>query len=235
LLAQHGDLAQAGCTVRVGPALGAGRTFVLEEGDETSAEDELIHPFVNKEDLGGSKLAFPLRRVVVPYDRDGRLIDPTSWPGFACWVAGHEEALRRRSHFAGSVQYWRTIDAVPKVWGRGPKLLVPELCKVPVATLDVHGCIPAHSIYAIWPGEWPVTVLQKVLNAGLLELTAVAEAPALKSGWMRFYKRFITRTPLPKWGALTSSDQKDLAADQESFETAFRRLFGFEAGSPPIR
>lgn len=234
LLARHGSLAAAGCTVRVGPALGAGKTFLLGEGMETEVEAELIRPFLAKSDLGNEAAEQATRRVIVPYDEAGKLIDIASWPGFAAWAQRHEAILRARSQFAESDRFWRTIDAVPAIWSDAPKLLLPELSNRPHAVLDTTGSLPAHSIYAIWSGEWPIEVLQRVLNGGLLTLTAVAEAPRLEHGWMRFYKRFIMRTPLPRWDALGETERSELADTGVVFENRFEALFGFRPGHPPI-
>lgn len=142
--------------------------------------------------------------------------------------------LESRSQFRNSKQYWRTIDAVPAQWSAAPKLLLPELCNKPATAIDRTGSIPAHSIYAIWSEEWPIEILQRVLDSGLLELTAKAEAPKLKLGWMRFYKRFLMRTPLPKWSNLSPTDQMSLATIGEGFDEAFDELFGFRPGAPPV-
>lgn len=234
LLKRYGALGDAGCRVRVGPALGAGKTFIVDPGERIDVEADLVRPFVDKQDLTGGEVTAPRLRVVVPYDRDGKPIDPALWPRFAQWAASRQEVLANRSQFRDSKHYWRTIDAVSKQWSVVPKLLLPELCKKPVSTIDRTGSIPAHSIYAIWSDEWPIEVLQRVLGAGLLELTAKAEAPQLKLGWMRFYKRFIMRTPLPKWSRLSPTDQASLAAIGEDFDDAFDRLFGFLPGALPI-
>lgn len=234
LLARHGSLAAAGCIVRVGPALGAGKTFLLGEDAETEVEAELIRPFLAKSDLGEELVDDATRRVIVPYDVTGKLIDLASWPGFAAWAERHETILRSRSQFEESDRFWRTIDAVPAIWSATPKLLLPELSNRPRAVLDTTGSLPAHSIYAIWSGEWPIEVLQRVLNGGLLTLTAVAEAPRLEHGWMRFYKRFIMLTPLPRWNALSEAERKELASAGVEFENRFEALFGFRPGEPPI-
>jgi hypothetical protein len=235
LLARHGSLQEAGCTVRVGPALGAGRTFILDPDDISEVEDELVRPFLERKDLVGSAVDIARLRVIVPYDRQGVLIDPVRWPGFRAWVNRRREALSERSQFREKDQYWRTIDAVPALWSTSPKLLMPELCNKPFVTLDRTQGIPAHSIYAIWPGEWPVEILQRVLNSGLLEITAKAEAPALKQGWMRFYKRFLMRTPLPRWSALSREDREGLSGEAaRKFEESFESLFGFAPGTTSL-
>lgn len=233
LVARHGILADAGCRVRVGPALGAGRTFLVGPDIVADVEAELIRPFVRKTDLTSGEVNAPKSKVIVPYDRQGHLIDPPAWPRFAKWAADRREILEARSHFRESNQYWRTIDAVSAQWSTGPKLLLPEMCSKPVTAIDRTGSIPAHSIYAIWSDDWPIEILQTVLNAGLLELTAHAEAPRLGSGWMRFYKRFLLRTPLPKWSSLLPRDRMDLSRTGQRFEDVFKRLFDFNPGALP--
>lgn len=235
LLARHGSLHDAGCNVRVGPALGAGRTFILDPDDVAEVEDELVRPFLERKDLVGSAVNTARLRVVVPYDRRGVLIDPSDWPRFKTWVHRRRETLSKRSQFREKDQYWRTIDAVPTLWSTGPKLLMPELSNKPFVTIDRTQAIPAHSLYAIWPGEWPIDVLQRVLNGGLLEITAKAEAPALSHGWMRFYKRFLLRTPLPQWSQLSHDDREGLSSDAlEEFEETFEGLFGFAPGATSL-
>lgn len=235
LLARHGSLAEAGCKVRVGPALGAGSTFWLAPGEECDVEHELIRKFVGKNDLRNGQVEWSGRRIIVPYDKAGKLIDPVEWPGFRSWVMRHESALRARSQFVASRQYWRTIDAVTAIWAITPKLLLPELSNWPCTYLDRGDAIPAHSIYATWSEEWPIDVLQRVLNAGLLALTADALAPRLNQGWVRFYKRFLVQTPLPPWGSLSEGERRDISADGEAFSRCFAQLFGFEPGSHPLR
>lgn len=234
LLGRYGSLADAGCTVRVGPALGAGRTFLVNDTDTVEVEPELVRTFVGKTDLNDKTIDVARRRVIVPYDRSGTLIDPSEWPGFMAWAKRHETVLRRRSQFTRADRYWRTIDAVPAIWSDKPKLLMAELSNRPRTVLDLTGSLPAHSIYAIWPGTWPVETLQRVLNAGLLALTAAAEAPRLEHGWMRFYKRFLMQTPLPCWEALDDSERKGLTGTDTAFEQSFVALFGFPPDKPPI-
>ncbi|MDB5694302.1 MAG: SAM-dependent methyltransferase [Alphaproteobacteria bacterium] len=234
LVAKHGTIMDAGCIVKVGPALGCGHTFLVTDDEAATIERELIWPYVGREDLLDGKAETSTLKVVVPYDRRGRPIDIGHWPGFAAWARKHEPKLKSRSHVREDGPWWKTIDAIGLQWRQSPKLLLAELCREPRVSLDRTGGLPAHSLYAIWPGEWPIEVLQRVLNGGLLRLTAEAEAPMLKVNWFRFYKRFLVRTPLPKWGALPQSERCGLAdQDPAEFSTAFEALFGFPPGELP--
>lgn len=226
LLARHGSLDAAGCTVKVGPALGCGDTFLVSDVEAATIESELVRPFVAREMLNGTAIESSEAKVAVPYDRTGRPIELDNWPCFAQWASGHRQRLAARSHVTEEKRWWRTIDAIGPQWDKRPKLLLAEMCKDVATTIDRSGGIPAHSVYAIWSTEWPIEALQQVLNAGLLRLTAEAEAPRLKGNWFRFYKRFIVRTPLPKWSALSIDAQTALTSgDISRFTAAYVELF----------
>lgn len=228
LVRRHGTLADAGCRVRVGPALGCGDSFVVPAHEARLLEPEVIRHLTTRADLVGDAVARGSTLVAVPWGSDGRLLALTDVPRFAGWIASRRERLEKRSCIKQGRHWWRTIDAIGLDWRQQPKLLVAELCRVATAHLDTTDALPAHSIYAIWPGEWPVETLQRVLNAGLLALTAEAEAPALKHGWFRLYRRFLVRTPLPRWPALALDDRVGLSSANEAvFAATFRRLFGF--------
>ncbi|TPL49893.1 hypothetical protein [Mesorhizobium sp. B2-4-6] len=235
LVARHGTLAEAGCVVRVGPALGSGETFLVSPSEAGRIESELVRSFIVRQGARGEIAIASEKRVVIPYDRSGSAILLDDWPGFAAWARQHEARLKTRSHTRNGSHWWQTIDAIGTQWQQTPKLLVPELCRNPFASLDMTDSIPAHSLYAIWPGAWPAQTLQRVLNAGLLRLTATAEAPMLKQNWYRFYKRFIVRTPLPKWSSLSSPERKALEQENAAqFSRTFSALFGFVPGSLDI-
>lgn len=236
LLERHGDLASAGCVVRVGPALGCGRTFIVDPRTAEGIEPELLRSYVGREDVDGTQAEPGEFQVVVPFDKDGQLVRLEDWPRFKAWASKHKQNLQKRRFVQEGAPWWRTIDTIGPQWLERPKLLIPELCKEPMAALDRTPSIPAHSLYAIWSSEWPIKPLQRVLNAGLLKLTAEAQAPMLQKGWYRFYKRFILRTPLPSWQKLTEAQRKGLSSGSDSeFLTAFVALFGDEVRAVTCR
>ena len=94
--------------------------------------------------------------------------------------------------------------------------------------MDRSGGVPAHSIYAIFSDDWPDDALMRVLNSGLLELTAKALSPTMGSGWYRTYKRFLAQIPLPKWALLSPRQQAALTQDGHlQYQKVFAGLFGF--------
>lgn len=228
LVDRHGTIEDAGCVIRVGPALGCGRTYILDESASAGVEPELLRPYLARGDLAGPEPRPSGLMVACPYDAHGKPIFLEDWPGFARWAERHRAALSSRSCVRPDGPWWRTIDAIGPQWSVSPKLIVPELCQRPKAFLDATVSIPAHSLYVVWSREWPTPTLQRVLNAGLMRITAEACAPQLKHGYYRFYRRFLARTPLPRWSALDPDQQKRLAAASDvMFAGCFEELFGF--------
>ena len=232
LVDRHGTIEGAGCVIRVGPALGCGRTYILDETASVGVEPELLRPYLARGDLAGPEPRSSGLMVACPYDARGKPIILEDWPGFARWAEQHRAALSSRSCVRPDGPWWRTIDAIGPQWAVSPKLIVPEVCQRPKAFLDATLSIPAHSLYVVWSCEWPTSILQRVLNAGLMRITAEACAPQLKHGYYRFYRRFLARTPLPRWSTLDPDQQRRLAATSDPvFAGCFEELFGFAPDS----
>ncbi|TBB95938.1 hypothetical protein ELH39_01055 [Rhizobium ruizarguesonis] len=226
LLTKYGSLETAGCKIQVGPALGAGKTFLISAGEAEKIEPDLVRSYVSREDLNTDSITNANKLVVVPYDLMGRLIAIEDYDLFREWAAQHEVALKARSIVSNGTDWWRTIDGVGTQWHGTRKLLIPELSRQPKAVLDETASIPSHSIYALWSKEWPLEALQRVLNGGLLTLTAKAKAPMLSGGWFRLYKRFLVQTPLPRWQGLSEENQQRLLSESKKCQArAFEQIF----------
>ena len=229
LRCRHGTLCDTGCIVRVGPALGCGATFILEEDMDFRIEPELIRMYISRAALITNCRSQAALRIVVPFDRDGNSIELEKYPLFREWAERYRDKLAGRSQVKRGLEWWRTIDRIGPIWNHAPKLLLPEMTKAPLTTVDYTTSIPAHSVYSIWPSGWPPTIMARVLNAGLLHLTARGQAPTIKSNWYRFYKRFIVRTPFPSWSQLSADERAALGvANPAEFSECFKELFEFE-------
>ena len=232
LVDRHGTLRDAVCDVRVGPALGCGGAFVMGPDCTIGIEPQLLRDYIDRRWLEAKSPSKHKLQVITPFNAEGKVISLNDYPLFTAWAECHKAKLSDRSQAKNGMEWWRTIDVIGKMWNRTPKLLLPELVGDPQVIIDYSNSIPAHSIYAIWPGAWPVTVLAKVLNAGILRLEADAEAPILKSKWYRFYKRFIDRVPLPTWEGLSEKERLELSSSSaRTFSSRFKELFEFE----PVR
>ncbi|MDD9962204.1 MAG: hypothetical protein OXU70_08960 [Gammaproteobacteria bacterium] len=184
-------LADLGCTIRVGPALGVAEAFLLNPG-ESEVEAELMHPWIESRDVHSNGVRPKGRRVIAPYHADGSLIELDDYPVFAERLNGFRERLENRYIVRQGSPWYRTIDRIRASDWSAPKLLVPELAKVPLAALDRSGAIPSHGIYCIFSHERDIGEILGRLSAGKLARALSPLAPKVKGSYTRCYRRFLS-------------------------------------------
>ena len=184
-------LKELGCTVKVGPALGVTSAFVLGP-EEDGVEAEILVPWVASSEVLEGAVRWGGRRVAVMFDDAGHLIDPHWFPGLARRLEAFAPALKSRSIVRNGAPWYRTIDRVrASDWSR-PKLLVPELAKVPKVAIDRSGAVPSHGVYAIFACDDRVEAIYEKLRAGRLARALEGIAPRVKGGYVRCYRRFLS-------------------------------------------
>lgn len=188
-------LAEAGYRVRVGPALGVTSAFVLEPG-EVGVEDELLAPWVNGGEVLEGELRCLGRRVITLYDEHGRLRNMDDFPCAKARFEGFRDRLEDRSIVRNGAVWYRPIDRVIAADWRRPKLLVPELAKVPRVALDLSGAVPSHGVYVIFAPDDDLSHVYDLLRDGGLRDRLVVSAPRIKGEYFRCYKRFLDRLVL---------------------------------------
>jgi hypothetical protein len=187
-------LVDAGFEVRVGPALGCTDAYVLHGEDNAVIEAELLAPWLAASEVGEGEVRSQGNRIICLYDDDGRLRDLAEFPLAEARLRGFEKRLRARSIVRTQKAVWyRPIDRVYAAAWRPPKLLVPELAKVPRLALDTTGAVPSHGIYAIFAKADGANLddLRERLADGGLKHALDTRAPRVKGGYMRCYKRFL--------------------------------------------
>ena len=184
-------LTELGCTVKVGPALGVTSAFVLRP-DEDGVETELLVPWVGSSEVFEGTVHWGGRRVVAMFDDTGCLIHPDRFPGLARRLEAFAPALKRRSIVRNGAPWYRTIDRVRALdWSR-PKLLLPELAKVPRVAVDRSGSVPSHGVYAIFARDDQVEDIYEKLRDSRLARALDGIAPKVKGGYVRCYRRFLS-------------------------------------------
>lgn len=187
-------LAALGCAIKAGPALGHGPAFVLEP-TEHDVEPELLRPWVAAPEILDGSINWRGRRVVIMFDNSGRLRNPQAYPLLARRLNRFRTRLKHRSIVQKGAPWYRTIDKTQTADWLRPKLLVPELAKVPRVALDRSGIVPSHGVYAIFPPEDRIDEIYDALREGGLARALEGIAPKLK-GYTRCYKRFLSRARL---------------------------------------
>jgi adenine-specific DNA-methyltransferase len=189
-------LTELGCVVKVGPALGHTAAFVLD-ADEDDVESELLRPWIDGSDIKEGCITRTGRRVVVMYGKDGKLIDPKKFPLLLARLERFRKDLKKRSIVRDGAAWFRTIDRVCAADWKRPKLLIPELAKVPRIAIDRSGTIPSHGVYAIFAPDDDVEGIYEKLRDGKLAAALNGIAPKVKGEYVRCYRRFLLMVRLP--------------------------------------
>ena len=183
-------LRDLGCNVKVGPALGHTPAFVLEP-HEQDVEPEILHPWIDSSEISEGSVNWRGRHVITMYNEKGELIDLQQFPLLAKRLERFEPQLRQRSIVRNGAAWYQTIDRVRATDWLRPKLVVPELAKIPRLAIDRSGTTPSHGVYAIFAKDDDVEALYAKLRDGKLAQALQGIAPKVKGGYVRCYKRFL--------------------------------------------
>ena len=123
----------------------------------------------------------------------GDLVDLRRFPRLERRLEKFRSELAKRSIVRRGAPWYRTIDRTRAADWRRPKLLVPELAKIPRVALDRSGAVPSHGVYAIFAPDDRIDDLHERLRGGGLARALDGTAPKLKGGYTRCYKRFLSR------------------------------------------
>ncbi len=182
--------ADRGCVIRVGPALGVTPAFVLAD-NTVEVEPELLTPWVDTSEVEEGQIAWRGRYVISMFDNDGNLRDLTRYPKLACHLKLYRADLEERYIVRHGAPWYRTIDRVRSCDWQRPKILLPEIAKLPRVALDLQGFIPSHGLYAIFPPPGEVELIYAHLKEGGLASKLSGIAPTLKNGYVRCYKKIL--------------------------------------------
>ena len=183
-------LAELDCTVRVGPALGVTSAFVLEPG-EADVEPQLLHRWVDAQEVHHGEIHWRGRHVISPFDETGTIIELHDFPLLAARLHRFSDRLRARHIVRKGAVWYRTIDKlVPSAW-TAPKLLIPEIAKSPRVAIDLSGAVPSHGTYAVFSHSLDIEDVYDRLKNGKLARALAPVAPTVKGRYTRCYRRFL--------------------------------------------
>ena len=190
----HGStwtLAERGCTVRVGPALGVTPAFVVEP-ENVDVEAELLLPWIASAEIRSGTVKWRGRHVISVFDEAEELVDLAEYPKLERHLVRYRRKLEARYIVRrGGSPWYRPIERLNVDRWRQPKLLLPDIAKNPKVALDYSGFIPSHGLYAIFPPIDQVEEIYALLRDDGLARALSGIAPTLKNGYVRCYKHFL--------------------------------------------
>lgn len=187
-------LVDRGFRVRVGPALGCTDAFVLAAADAELVEAQVLQSWIRSADIREGAIDPSSRLVICMHDDAGRLREPETIPLTMAWLERVRARLEARAIVrVQNAPWYRPIDRVQAAAWAMPKLLVPELARVPRLALDESGGVPAHGVYAITADRPHACVadLADRLAEGGLARALQGSTPTVKGGYVRCYKKFL--------------------------------------------
>lgn len=188
--AKRQTLAELGCTIRVGPALGNTRAFVVKP-DETPVEPWRMASWIDSKDIKHGRISATGNRVITMHDARGNLVAVTRYPKIYRRLRKRKADLNRRYFVKTGGQWFSPIDTVRAAdWSR-PKILVPEMAKHPRAAIDYSGAIPSHGVYAIFVDDDNIERIYRRLRGKKLAQALKPIAPRVNGGYYRCYRRFL--------------------------------------------
>lgn len=190
------SLEDMGCSIRVGPALGCTPAFVVDPSRGV-VEPELLHPWIDTRQVGDGAVTPGRLQIIVMHEDDGTLRNIRKFPKAGRHFEKHRAALTERSIVQAGRKWFQPIDRVMRSPWKAPKLLIPEISRIPRIAFDYSGAIPSHGLYAILGPETALKEVYAMLEDGGLERAIREFAPRIKGGYYRCYKKILERILLP--------------------------------------
>ena len=210
-------LEEVGCRVGIGVATGNDSVFIGTEA-ELSVEAERRMPLVSTHDIRSGKVVWSGQWVINPFESDGTLADPKSYPKFRTYLEKHRAAILNRNVARKNPRAWyRTIDRIHEPLLHTPKLLIPDIKGQAHVVYEEGKLYPHHNLYFVVSDVWDLHALQAILSSPVARGFVAAYSPRMRGGFLRFQAQYLRRIRLPRWESLDSATR---AALKKSAKTA---------------
>jgi hypothetical protein len=165
--------------------------------EETDIEAELLVPWIDAREIEEGNIRWQGRHVIALHDASGALRKLRDFPRAAAHFRRYRKRLELRSIVQAGAAWYRPIDRVIALDWKRPKLVLPEMAKLPRLAIDRSGAIPSHGVYAIFAPDDNVDKLYDRLRDGGLAKALTGISPHVKGGYVRCYRRFLEKISIP--------------------------------------
>lgn len=187
--------------VSCGVATGADGVFVHASSALSSGLQRLSHPTLAGRELRlGKPLPEPRRRMLVPYDLDGRLLPEENLEALGKYLNQSEIRRRLESRTCARRKPWYAFHETPNLKAiLRPKLLSKDVTSEPFFWIDRQGDIlPRHSLYYIVPRVTELLEpLADFLNSHTARSWLRAHCHRAANNFLRVQSAILKKLPVP--------------------------------------
>lgn len=138
--------------------------------------------------------------MVIPYDKDGRLLPQDELREFIDWVSQHEARLKSRYCVKKGKEWYAFHENPPMKDLLRPKILFKDIAKEPAFWADEEGVVvPRHNVYYLIPRDSSaIPDLLRYLNGDEAERWLRAHCQRAANNYMRLQSSWIKKLPIPE-------------------------------------
>jgi len=197
-------LADVCLRVSCGVATGADSVFVRKTNELDSVLRRFAYPTIAGRELKPKvRDLHTVHVMLIPYARDGHLMNPKELGGFLKHLSRPElrKRLEARTCVYVSHKPWYAFHENPPLAEiLGPKILCKDITSRPQFWIDRRGTIvPRHSVYYIVPKDTKrIKELASYLNSETARSWLEANSRRAASSYLRLQSRVLKRLPVPE-------------------------------------
>jgi hypothetical protein len=218
-------LEEAGCHVKLGMTTGANSVFVGRP-DQLPVESDLLIPAAEIGDMPQGNLAWRGQMVITTHRPDGSPWPSRARPALYRYLAQHRERLQGRVTVRNGRSWRLTHSRVDHTLAASPKLLVPEIGRLPRVVMDPGGLMPLNSLHAVTSRNWPLSALHGLLAAAAVGLATTAINLRRGSKHLRLNATHLRCVRIPRWEDVADRERELLLSGDPSLAAeAAARLY----------
>jgi len=187
--------------VSCGVATGADAIFVRESTKLSKELKRLSYPTLAGRELRlGQPLPEPRRRMLTPYDREGRLLPEEELDVLGAYLSRRENKTRLISRTCVQRKPWYAFHETPPLKEiLRPKILSKDLTSEPYFWVDHGGrIVPRHSIYYVVPNTPEILEpLADFLNSKETRAWLHSHCHRAANGFLRIQSAILKKLPIP--------------------------------------
>lgn len=201
---QHaGDIVLASVTTRIscGVATGADGVFVLKSSSIPPELRRYAYATVSGKGLSDDAVAAPTHRMLIPYRRDGALIEEGGLAALGKYLRSEGRRALLEERTCVSRKPWYAFHETPQLRSMlRPKILCKDIAETAHFIADREGkIVPRHSVYYVVPRPGvDLDLLLQYLNSETAQHWFSSHCQRAANGYLRLQSTILKRLPVPR-------------------------------------